>query len=177
MSECSRSTPYSIWRQLFEVIARIERLNCPPADCLGALIAESEAHGLRFVRRLADEWTSGATRFDRPGETLLVAAVDGRTVGVCGLNIDPYAARPDIGRVRHLYVLLESRRLGVGRQLVTAVVEAARGRFERLRLRTENPAAARFYEQLGFRPVLDVADCTHVMELAPGSPGSPCTSR
>ena len=159
------------------MIVRIERLNCPPADCLGPLIAESEAHGLRFVRRLAEEWTSGVNRFDRPGETLLAAAIDGGIGGVCGLNVDPYAARPDVGRVRHLYVLVACRRLGVGEQLVTAVIETARGGFERLRLRTENPAAARLYERLGFERRFDVADCTHVMELAPGSPGSPCTSR
>jgi ribosomal protein S18 acetylase RimI-like enzyme len=159
------------------VIASIERLNGPPADCLGPLIAESEAHGLRFVRRLADEWTSGINRFERPGETRLVAAIGERIVGVCGLNVDPYAARPDVGRVRHLYVLGACRRLGVGEQLVTAVIEAARGKFERLRLRTENPAAARLYERLGFQRQLDVPDCTHIMDLRPGSLGSACTSR
>ena len=40
-------------------------------------------------------------------------------------------------------------------------------RFDSLRLRTENPAAARFYEALGFRPCGGAADSTHVMELVP----------
>jgi ribosomal protein S18 acetylase RimI-like enzyme len=149
---------------------RIQRLNGAPADCLGALIAESEDHGLRFVRRLAEEWASGANRFDRPGEALFVAGIAGQTVGVCGLNVDPYTVQPNVGRVRHLYVLSAYRRLGVGRDLVTEIVEAARARFDLLRLRTHNAAAARLYERLGFRRAVDVTDCTHVMELRPNDP-------
>jgi ribosomal protein S18 acetylase RimI-like enzyme len=79
---------------------RIERLEGSPAECLDALIAESEAQRLRFGRGLAAE-----------------------------------------------------------------VTEAARGRFDRLRLRTGNPAAAEFYERLGFRRCVEVADCTHELEL------------
>jgi GNAT superfamily N-acetyltransferase len=153
----------------------LERLHESPAGGLGALIAESEAAGLRFVRRLAEEWASGANRFDRPGEALLVARIAGDVVGVCGLNVDPYVAEPRVGRVRHLYVLAAHRRQGVGRQLVNKVIETARDRFERLRLRTVNPEAARLYENLGFRRSVGGRDCTHVMELsaavqAPGAP-------
>ena len=144
----------------------IERLGESPTSALGALVAESEAHGLLFVRRLVDEWTSGANRFDRPGEALFVARSGERAaVGVCGLNRDPYATA-EVGRVRHLYVLIGHRRAGVGRQLVERVVEAARGHFARLRLRTGNPAAARLYESVGFRARTDVASSTHVLDLA-----------
>jgi predicted GNAT family acetyltransferase len=44
-------------------------------------------------------------------------------------------------------------------------MEAARSRFVGLHLRTENPAAARLYERLGFRRV-GAGDYTHVMELS-----------
>ena len=71
---------------------------------MGALIAESEADALGFLRRLADE-------------------------------------------------------------LVAEIIAAARGRFGRLRLRTQNPEAARLYEQLGFRRSRRERDCTHVMDL------------
>ena len=135
----------------------------PPS--LDALLTESEQEGVRFVRRLVDEWTAGTNRFDRPGEAIFVARIGGRIVGVCGLNIDPYAAGPRVGRVRHLYVLLAERRLSVGRQLVAAVLEAARGQFSRLRLRTANPAAARLYESLGFRRSAGQPDCSHILEL------------
>ena len=130
------------------------------------LIAESEQGGLRFVRRLAEEWGSGRNRFDRPGEALFAAVTDGHLVGVCGLNVDPYTGEPRVGRVRHLYVLTAHRRLGIGRRLVVSVVAAAHGPFASLRLSTSNPEAARLYEALGFRPHPGGAHCTHVMELA-----------
>jgi len=143
----------------------IERLTGSPAERVAELVVESERHGLRFIRRLAEEWTSGANRFDQPGEALFVARIGERVVGVCGLNVDPYAAEPRVGRVRHLYVLSGQRRLGVGRRLVSEIIDAARGRFDRLRLRTEAPEAAQLYQALGFRPSVGTADCTHIMTL------------
>jgi GNAT superfamily N-acetyltransferase len=82
---------------------------------------------------------------------------------VCGLNIDPYVGDDRVGRVRRLYVLAGYRGLGIGSRLVDAVVRAARGRFLSLRMRTESPAAAAFYERLRFRRV-ELPDCTHVLE-------------
>lgn len=143
----------------------VEPLSEAPTDCLRDWLAESEEAGSRIVRRLIEEWASGVNRFDRPGEALFGAWLGGRLVGVCGLNLDPYAAEAGVGRVRHLYVLSAFRRLGVGRYLVAEVVGAARGHFDTLRLRTANPAAARLYETLGLRACAGVADCTHVMEL------------
>ena len=91
----------------------IERLDELPPEGVGPLVSESEQAGLGFVRRLAEEWASGRNRFDRPGEALFAATLDGRMIGVCGLNIDPYAPGPKVGRVRHLYVLVRHRHLGV----------------------------------------------------------------
>jgi GNAT superfamily N-acetyltransferase len=145
----------------------IEPLVDMPLDELAAVVAESERAGMRFIRRLADEWAAGTNRFDKPGEALFAARADGRLVGVCGLNIDPYACDPQVGRVRRLYVLAEFRRLGVGRRLMEAVVAAARGRFASLRLRTESPEAAEFYERLGFHRRDGMPDCTHTLEFEP----------
>jgi len=149
-----------------DVDAQIERAVRSPGSGLGALVAESEAAGVRFVRRLVDEWATGANRFDRPGEGLFGAWVDGQLVGVCGLNVDPYTAEARVGRVRHLYVLLPFRRRGVGQRLIAEVVAAAREPFHTLRLRTHNPEAARLYEALGFRRSDGTAECTHMMALA-----------
>ena len=143
----------------------VERLHELPADRVAPLIVESEQAGLRFVRRLVEEWAIGQNRFDRPGEALFGALMDGRLVGVCGLNVDPYAGGPRVGRVRHLYVLRAYRRRGVGRRLVGAVLEVARGPFATLRLSTEDPAAARLYESLGFRRHEGDVRCTHLTEL------------
>jgi GNAT superfamily N-acetyltransferase len=143
---------------------RIERSGKLPPD-VGALVSDSERAGLEFVRRLVEDWASGANRFDRPGEAFFIARLDGSLVGVCGLNVDPYAADPRVGRVRHLYVLSDRRTLGIGRRLVEDIIAAARGPFGRLRLRTNNPSAARLYERVGFRRSPELADATHVMEL------------
>jgi GNAT superfamily N-acetyltransferase len=146
--------------------ALIEPLQDLPVDAMGAFVTENERAGFRFVRRLIDEWVSGANRFDRPGEALFAARVDGRLLGVCGLNVDPYSVEARVGRVRHLYVLSAFRRLGVGRQLVAGVVAAAQGRFDVLRLSTGNESAVRLYEALGFRPAgKAVRDATHVKDL------------
>jgi GNAT superfamily N-acetyltransferase len=157
----------------------VARLFDLPADGIAPLVAESEREGWRFVRRLADEWAAGANRFDRPGEALLAAWADGALAGVCGLSADPYAGDPAIGRVRRLYVLGALRGRGVGRLLVQAVVQAARGRFRALRVRTESAAAGRLYERLGFMPVVGVPDCTHMLALGrTGDPGAvPQSSR
>src|SRR4051812_41520489 len=96
---------------------------------LGELLAESERDGWHHVRRLADEWAGGTNRFRRRGEVLFVARAGTTIVGVCGLNIDPFAADPTVGRVRRVYVLRAFRGRGVGRRLVEAVVRAATGRF------------------------------------------------
>ena len=127
----------------------IERISDLAAGQVAALVAESEAQGSRFVRRLAEEWASGANRFDRPGEALFVARDEERIVGVGGLNIDPYTTEPTVGRVRHLYVLTAYRRLGIGRRIVEEIIEAAR-----------------LYERLGFHPRADIAHCTHAMEMS-----------
>ena len=143
----------------------IDRLYGMPFDLLAPLVAESERDGWRFVRRLVDEWVAGTCRFDRPGEGLFGARLGGVIVGVCGLNVDPYAADPTIGRVRRLYVLRACRGQGIGFQLVQSVVHAARGRFRSLRLRTENGDAGRLYERAGFVPAVGVPDCTHFLRL------------
>jgi GNAT superfamily N-acetyltransferase len=156
--------------------AVIERLHDLLMDDMAALVAESEQAGARFVRRLVDEWAAGANRFDRPGEALFAARVDGRLVGVCGLNVDPCSADDRVGRVRHLYVVSAFRRCGVGRQLVAEVVGAARCRFDTLRLSTGNSSAGRLYESLGFRPAEGAVNgATHMKELTQeaGSPAAP----
>ena len=149
----------------------IERLLDLPSPDVAELLSESERFGSRIVPRLVEEWDNRANRFDRPGEALFGAWVDGRLVGVCGLNVDPYAGQERIGRVRHLYVLSAFRRSGVGRQLVVRVIQAAHGRFDDLRLRTNNPPAAQLYETLGFTPWVGSDTYTHVAKLA-GSPNA-----
>jgi len=46
-------------------------------------------------------------------------------------------------------------------------MKAAHGRFDDVRLRTNDAAAARLYEKLGFRRDIGRDDYTHVANLAP----------
>jgi GNAT superfamily N-acetyltransferase len=131
------------------------------------LAEQAEREGYRFVTRLIDDWREGSNRFDGPGEAVFAASIDQRIVGVCGLNVDPYVQEASLGRVRHLYVLPDFRRSGVGSVLMSMVIDEAARTFERLRLRTRNPGAAVFYEALGFEPVVGDTTCTHQLPLKP----------
>ena len=136
------------------------------ATHLAAVVAESEQSGFRFLHRLVTEWETGRNRFAHRGEVLLAARLDSCVVGVCGLTVDPHASEASVGRIRHLYVLARHRRRGIGQRLMTEVITVARPYFARLRLRTDSPEAARFYERLGFCPCVGLPHCTHVLELS-----------
>jgi GNAT superfamily N-acetyltransferase len=137
-----------------------------PRESLRPLVEESLREGFRFLRRLCDEWDTGANRFDSPGEAFFVAWSADDLVGTCGLSRDPYASDPTVGRVRHLYVRSSDRRLGIGRLLASTVVAHARDSFRSLRLRSDSPTAAAFYRALGFEPVLGAAHATHALDLS-----------
>lgn len=85
-------------------------------------------------------------------------------------EIDPYLGDDRVGRVRNVYVLAGYRGREIGHRLVEAAISAARGRFDRLRLRAEEPGPARLYESLGFLACSGIADCTHILKLAGDTP-------
>lgn len=114
--------------------------------------------------RLLDDWGSGANRFDAVGEELLGAYFGEQLVAVGGLNREPYEPAPRTARLRHLYVLPAYRRRGVGKTLVKHLLDRADAAFDEVRLRTDMPDAAVFYENVGFRRVL-LGTATHLMRL------------
>jgi GNAT superfamily N-acetyltransferase len=126
----------------------------------------ARSEGLGIVERTYVEWVDGTNRFDGHGEVFVVAKSSGQIVGMCGLNVDPFVADPSVGRLRHLYVAPEHRRRGIGRRLVGACLELARDRFTRVRLRTFDPDAARFYASLGFTPLAEDS-ATHGWTVRP----------
>src|ERR1700738_5619167 len=79
-----------------------------------ALRAEAFAEGFRQVERLAADWEAGRTRFDRDGEALFAARLNGVLVGIGGLTIEPVV--PGALRMRRFYVWPAFRRLRVGRR-------------------------------------------------------------
>lgn len=127
----------------------------PKAPPIDIMIVESEREGFAFLRRLIVNWNSGKNRFSSSGEMLLLAIVNKTVVGVGGLNIDPYADDPRIGRIRHVYVANEHRRRGIGRGLIVRLLRAARADFDEVRLRTDTVEGDRFYRALGFTTLPD----------------------
>jgi GNAT superfamily N-acetyltransferase len=135
-----------------------------PVEGMVELQAEARSEGYDFIDTLVREWASAANRFDAPGECLLGHCNGGLLVAVGGLNVDPFAGDPRIGRIRRVYVRRKWRRKGIGRELVSALIEEAKPHFQCVRLRAENPDAARLYERLGFVPI-EVPDVTHILRF------------
>ncbi|WP_061706669.1 GNAT family N-acetyltransferase [Pseudenterobacter timonensis] len=125
-----------------------------------ALKAESFASEFNMLRRLEENWLRGENRFNAPGEKLLGAFLNGKLVGICGLNRDPFSEQPRAGRIRHLYISEKCRRMGIGKQLLAAVMADAGIWFDFLN--THAPATAdAFYRKAGFIVVHGESRITH----------------
>ncbi len=127
----------------------VENLKVLPLG-FDALLAAAQAEGHGFITRLAEGFTSGDNRFAAPDEVFAAAWLDGALAGVGGLNRDPYADDPELGRLRHVYVHPAAPRHGVASALVGHLLAAARGRFRAVRLRTASAEASALYERFGF---------------------------
>jgi GNAT superfamily N-acetyltransferase len=123
----------------------VERL---PAG-FDVLRQNARAEGHRNMDRLADDWASGAQRFDAAGEALLAALVAGELAGVGGITADPMM----LGalRMRRFYVRAVFRRHGVGRRLAETLIARLRPDVH-LAVNAGTQQAARFWEALGFMP-------------------------
>lgn len=104
--------------------------------------------GFAFLDRLVEEWETGVNRFDSDGELLFGAFDEGRLVATGGLT----RQREDLGRLRRIYVHPQWRGQGIATGMVVRILAEAGERFPEVVLYTDNPAAARLYERLGFVP-------------------------
>lgn len=135
-----------------------------PKPGIEQLRAEARQEGFLFVERLWDEWRSSANRFSAPGEVLCGCMDQTELVAIGGLNRDPFADHAGVGRIRRVYVRPAWRKRGIGDALVRTLVENARKNFAALHLRTDNPAAARLYERIGFSRSSS-SNTTHILVL------------
>jgi len=118
-----------------------------------AIATAARGEGFAHIGRLIENWRNGANRFSRAGEMLLGVEIKGEVVAVGGLNRDPYASDPPIGRMRHLYVMLNARGIGVGRRLVAELLRHARGRFAVVRVRAAKGDAPLFYDAISWQRI------------------------
>ena len=114
------------------------------------LVDESKQEGFEFVQRTIDDWNTGTNRFSHAGEGFWGLVAGTGLIGIGGLNVDPYVEDAGTGRVRHLYIRQAYRRKGCASLLMNTIIAQAQLHFHVLRLLTTNPAAAVFYEKLGF---------------------------
>jgi GNAT superfamily N-acetyltransferase len=140
------------------MITRLQNLSL---NDLQPLLQEAEAEGFRFLKRLRDDWASGANRFDRDGESLYGYYVDRRLVAIGGIT----RQSPGCGRLRRFYVAKDFRRRGVGRVLVSHILAHATQFFDEAVLHTETASADAFYRATGFSRLAESNDITHRMEL------------
>jgi GNAT superfamily N-acetyltransferase len=125
------------------------------------LRAEARGEGFRQIERLATDWETHTTRFNREGEALLAAHMNEVLAGVGGLTIEPVV--PDALRMRRFYVRPAFRRAGVGRELVMALL--VRTHSDQLITVNAAPRSVSFWESIGFTP--DQRDGhTHILRRA-----------
>lgn len=129
---------------------------------LQKMIEESKQSGEGIVGRTVDEWLSGKNKFGNVGEKFWGLMVDNEIIGIGGLNQDPYLDDPQVGRVRHVYIMKKYRGHGLSRVLLNLIIDLAKKHYTTLRLATHNPIAASLYESLGFEKI-DEIKATHVM--------------
>ena len=77
-----------------------------PCGQFQALVDESLITGFKALERLQKEQSDGSNTLDRPGEAVFTARVDGRVIGLCALNYDPFGTDPSVARLRRMYVAL-----------------------------------------------------------------------
>ncbi len=141
---------------------QIECLKDLPFD-FEELVAESQLHGHDFLMKMKAEWEADKNRFQQRNEILFgLRESNGALVGVGGVNVDPYANDPSVGRVRHVYIREAYRRQGLARLLMGKIMDHSKRSFRLLRLRTHNPEAGYLYESIGFSRIANADDSTHL---------------
>lgn len=125
--------------------------------------------GFRHLQRLIEDFESGANTFSAPGEILCEVRVQKactwHLAGIGGLNVDPFKPDGRTGRIRRVYIHPHFRRRGLGRLLMAALEQHARGHFGQLLLFTTDANAAEFYTQLGYQSVHDHTRVSHRKQL------------
>lgn len=117
---------------------------------LEALQKNPEAFGSTFERENAQplSWfEAGLGRADIFG-----AFLDGKLGGIAGFSVQEGVKQAHKGLLWAMYVRDVARGTGLGKRLVAAVLDHARGRVEMVQLTvvSENEAACRLYKAMGF---------------------------
>jgi ribosomal protein S18 acetylase RimI-like enzyme len=117
---------------------------------LQRLVAEAADANIDWMADLPALWA--AEPFIGEGEALLLVEEQGVPVAMAAIRRDTGVVDSTTGRLCFVYVTPAARRRGYAEQLVQEGLRIADRRWARLRLTTDNPAAARLYARYGFVP-------------------------
>jgi len=117
---------------------------------LEALQKNPEAFGSTFEKESAQplSWFEAAIR----RADIFGGFIDGQLMGIAGFTVKEGTKHAHKGLLWTMYVRSAARKSGLGKILVAAVLDHARGRVEMVQLTvvSENEAARRLYEAMGF---------------------------
>lgn len=135
---------------------------------LDQLLQAATVEGVRNMAILAEQWATGANRFQRTGEALFGSMMDGALMAVGGISVEPH--HPAGLRVRRFYVHPDQRRLGLGRAVAQAVIAHGLTTTSTITCNARaSAAAAPFWESLGFTPV-EHPSWTHLLDVERARP-------
>jgi RimJ/RimL family protein N-acetyltransferase len=117
---------------------------------LEALQKNPEAFGSTFEKENAEPLSWFEARLG--AADIFGAFVDGTLAGMAGYSARENSKQAHKGLLWTMYVRATARSTGLGRKLVAAVLDHARGRVEMVQLTvvSENEAARRLYSAMGF---------------------------
>ena len=115
-----------------------------------ALRVHPEAFGSTFETEAAHPLSWFADRLG--SSTMLGGFRDAELVAIAGLAIQQGPKQAHKGMIWGMYVRSDARRTGIGRRLVEAILDLARGRVELIQLTVirDNEPARRLYASAGF---------------------------
>ena len=117
---------------------------------LEALAKNPEAFGSTFERENAQPLSWFEATLDRAD--IFGAFLDGALAGIAGYSAQENSKQAHKGLLWTMYVRATARNSGLGKILVAAVLDHARGRVEMVQLTvvSENESAHRLYRAMGF---------------------------
>ena len=117
---------------------------------LEALQKTPEAFGSTFERESAEplSWFEARLRL----ADIFGAFLDGKLAGIAGYSAQENLKQAHKGLLWGMYIRAEARNMGLGKMLVAAVLDHARGRVELVQLSvvSENESARKLYRAMGF---------------------------
>lgn len=114
------------------------------------LVQESKEEGVKFLKKLINEYENELNTFNKSGECLYGIFQGEKLIGIGGLNADPYTENNKIGRLRRFYIAKDYRRIGLGKLLLNKLLSHAEKYFKVVVLHTDTKQGDEFYTANGF---------------------------